>query len=154
MTGVPSSDRGRLGQVIFRELGRVGQVGDGGGGKQAIDAWVAVDDAPRGLLQLEAIVAGLGLAERARIRVRPKTAEITVEHDFSAEGRATATAMMNDLAAFIHEREIGENLATGHLGASIVVSLYLHNPEVGVPVIEALIDELGIAEWVVLKVRD
>ena len=154
MTGVPSSDRSRLGQLLFRELARVGRVGDGGGGERKLDAWVIVDDANVALLQLQAIVAGQGLADRARIRVRPKTALIKVEYDSSSENEAIARAMMTDLAAFIHEREIGENLVTLDLPGSIEVSLHLHNPDIGIPVIEALIDELGIGEWVELEVCD
>jgi hypothetical protein len=152
LKGIERSERDSLVQLLFRLLARVGSVGDGGGGQDWFDAWVSVDDEQAGLLQVQAIIAGQGLSDRARIRVRPKTATITFEHDSTEQGIADANAAIEDLAVLIAERELGENMATGQHPGSVVFSLSLFNVEVGVPAIEALIDELGLADRVVVEV--
>lgn len=152
LIGLPAAEKARVHRVLWRELGRIGQVGDGGGGHDTIDAWVAVMDEHVALPQLQAIVTGQGLSERARIYLRPKLAQITFAHDFTPEREAVAIARIHDLAALIQERELGDNMAVGQLPGSVVLSLSLFNADVGVLVIEALIDELGLCNDVVFDV--
>ena len=146
-TRFPSPDdlalRRDLIAAIQRAGGRVGDTGAGGG---VMDLWVGVEDPASGLQGIERMVELLGIAHRTRVEVRKPMVCASIDCADDGFTPDEAIAAGDELAQAVVERNLGTFNAIGELPGRVDVTFRVDNPDVAVPAIEALVENLGLGE--------